>query len=73
MTLDRDGNLISFDELGDGEDDSVAYRICGPLTDIAEKYLAPGNGWKEEIIRQVPNVGSYEEMLQQYLNYYFVK
>ena len=69
ITLDHDGNLVSFDELGDGEDDSAVYEICGPLTDIAEKFLAPG-GWPEEIAR-VPDVGSYERMLQQYLNYYF--
>ena len=74
FTLDHDGNLVSFDECGDGEDDSAPYRVCGPLTDIAEKYLAPGgNGWEEGMIRRVPDVGSYEEMLQQYLNYYFEK
>ena len=69
ITLDHDGNLVSFDELGDGEDDSAVYQICGPLTDIAEKFLAPG-GWPEESAR-IPDTGSYEEMLQQYLNYYF--
>ena len=69
FTLDQNGNLASFDELGDGEDDSAVYQICGPLTDIAEKFLAPG-GWPEESAR-IPDTGSYEEMLQQYLNYYF--
>ena len=69
FTLDQSGNLVSFDELGDGEDDSAVYQICGPLTDIAEKFLAPG-GWPEESAR-IPDTGSYEEMLQQYLNYYF--
>lgn len=73
MTLDRDGNLVSFDELGDGEDDSAVYRICGPLTDLAEKSLAPGGSWEKETTYRIPNVGSYEEMLQQYLNYYFEK
>lgn len=72
ITLDQAGNLVSFDELGDGEGDSAVYRICGPLTDLAEKFLlVPGGSWREEIIRRVPDVGSYEEMLQQYLNYYF--
>lgn len=69
ITLDHDGKLVSFDELGDGKDDSAVYRFCGPLTDIAEKLLAPG-GWPEESAR-IPDTGSYEEMLQQYLNYYF--
>lgn len=69
FTLDQNGNLAAFDELGDGEDDSAVYEICGPLTDIAEKFLAPG-GWPEESAR-IPDTGSYEEMLQQYLNYYF--
>ena len=69
FTLDKDGNLIAFDELHDGEDDSAVYEICGPLTDIAEKFLAPG-GWPEEIAR-IPATDSYEDMLQQYLNYYF--
>ena len=69
FTLDQNGNLASFDELGDGEDDSAVYQICGPLTDIAEKFLAPG-GWPEESA-SIPDTGSYEEMLQQYLNYYF--
>ena len=69
ITLDHNGNLAAFDELGDGEDDSAVYRFCGPLTDIAEKFLAPG-GWPEEGAR-IPDTGSYEEMLQQYLNYYF--
>lgn len=69
FTLDQSGNLAAFDELGDGEDDSAVYEICGPLTDIAEKFLAPG-GWPEESTR-IPDTGSYEEMLQQYLNYYF--
>ena len=70
FTLDKDGNLVAFDELGDGEEDSAVYQICGPLTDIAEKYLSPGGGWPEEIAR-VPNANSYEDMLQQYLNFYF--
>ena len=69
IALDRDGNLVSFDEFGDGEDDSAVYRFCGPLTDIAEKLLAPG-GWPEESAR-IPDTGRYEEMLQQYLDYYF--
>ena len=69
FTLDQSGNLVSFDELGDGEDDSAVYQICGPLTDIAEKFLAPG-GWPEESAR-IPDTGRYEEMLQQYLDYYF--
>lgn len=69
ITLDHDGNLVSFDELGGGEDDSAVYRFCGPLTDIAEKLLTPG-GWPEESAR-IPDTGSYEEMLQQYMNYYF--
>lgn len=69
ITLDHNGNLAAFDELGDGEDDSAVYRFCGPLTDIAEKLLAPG-GWPEESAR-IPDTGSYEEMLQQYLDYYF--
>lgn len=69
FTLDQNGNLAAFDELGDGEDDSAVYEICGPLTDIAEKFLAPG-GWPEESAR-IPDTGSYEEMLQQYLDYYF--
>lgn len=69
FTLDQNGNLTAFDELGDGEDDSAVYEICGPLTDIAEKFLAPG-GWPEENAR-IPDAGSYEEMLQQYLDYYF--
>lgn len=69
FTLDQGGSLIAFDELDDGEDDSAVYEICGPLTDIAEKFLAPG-GWSEESAR-IPDTGSYEEMLQQYLNYYF--
>ncbi len=69
ITLDQSGNLAAFDELGDGEDDSAVYEICGPLTDIAEKFLAPG-GWPEENAR-IPDAGSYEEMLQQYLDYYF--
>lgn len=73
MTLDCDGNLVPFDELGDGEDDSAVYRICGPLTDLAEKSLAPDGSWKQETTYRVPDVGSYEEMLQQYLNYYFEK
>ena len=69
FTLDQGGSLIAFDELSDGEDDSAVYEICGPLTDIAEKFLAPG-GWSEESAR-IPDTGSYGEMLQQYLNYYF--
>lgn len=69
ITLDQSGNLAAFDELGDEEDDSAVYEICGPLTDVAEKFLAPG-GWPEESAR-IPDMGSYEEMLQQYLNYYF--
>ena len=69
FTLDQNGNLAAFDELGDGEDDSAVYEICGPLTDIAEKFLAPG-GWPEESAR-IPDTGSYEEMLQKYLDYYF--
>lgn len=69
FTLDQSGNLAAFDELGDGEDDSTVYEICGPLTDVAEKFLAPG-GWPEESAR-IPDTGNYEEVLQQYLNYYF--
>lgn len=68
FTLDKDGNLIAFDELHDGEDDSAVYEICGPLTDIAEKFLS--DGWPEEIAR-IPATDSYEDMLQQYLNFYF--
>lgn len=70
FTLDKDGNLVAFDKLGDGEDDSAVYRVCGPLTDIAEKFLSPGGWWWEESAR-IPDTNTYEEMLQQYLNYYF--
>lgn len=68
FTLDKDGNLVAFDELGDGADDSAVYEICGPLTEIAEKFLA--GGWPEEIAH-IPATDSYEDMLQQYLNFYF--
>lgn len=70
FTLDRDGKLVAFDKFGDGEDDSAVYRICGPLTDIAETFLSPGGWWWEESAR-IPDTTTYEEMLQQYLNYYF--
>lgn len=68
FTLDKDGNLVAFDELGDGEDHSAVYRICGHLTDIADEFLV--SGWPEGIAR-IPGADSYEDMLQQYLNYYF--
>lgn len=40
FTLDKDGNLVAFDEPADGADDSAVYEICSPLTDAAEGVLA---------------------------------
>lgn len=70
LTLDENGILTAFDEYGDGEDESAVYRICGPLTELAEEALQPG-GVQEEGKTRIPDAGDVEGLLLPYLNYYF--
>lgn len=74
ITLGKDGALVAFTEAKDGTDDGefsrFAHEICGPMTDLAEEITAAG-GILPEGEHQVPNVNSYEAMVQQYLDYFF--
>ena len=75
ITLDKDGNLVTFAEAKDGTSDdefsNFVHEICGPLTDLAEEIIAAG-GILSEGERQVPDMNNYEEVVQQYLSYFFV-
>lgn len=70
LTLDENGTLTAFDEYGDGEDESAVYRVCGPLTELAEEALQPG-GVQEEGKTRIPDAEDAEGLLLPYLNYYF--
>lgn len=74
ITLDKDGNLVTFTEAkngaGDGEFSNFIREICGPMTGLAEELIAAG-GILSEGERQIPNVDGYEELIQQYLNFFF--
>ena len=70
FTLDANGTLTAFDELKDGEDDTRVYKICGPLTEIAEEVLQPG-GVPEEGKTRIPSADGAGALLQPYLDFYF--
>lgn len=70
FTLDVNGTLTAFDELKDGEDNTRVYKICGPLTEIAEEVLQPG-GVPAEGKTRTPAEDGAEALLQPYLDFYF--
>lgn len=65
---------MTFTEAKDGADDIEfsrrIYEIYGHIPGLAEKIISAG-GILPEGERQVPDVNGYEEMVQQYLNYFF--
>ena len=74
ITLSKDGNLVAFTEAkdgaGDGEFSNFIREICGPMTGLAEELIAAG-GILSDAERQIPDANGYEEVVQQYLNYFF--
>lgn len=74
ITLGKNGNLVFFTEAEDGTGDdefsNFVHGICGPMTGLAEEITAVG-GILPKGEHQVPDMNGYEEMVQQYLNYFF--
>jgi len=70
FTLDADGTLVKFDEIGNGENIYEATeRICGKLTDLADFLCDRTDSYSVEPI-DIPLMDR-DEMLKQYLNCYF--
>lgn len=70
ITLDKDGNLVNFDEAHDGEDENIAYRrVCGPMTDLADFLCGVTDSYPVEPV-SIPDLEP-EDMVRQYLDYFF--
>lgn len=72
FTLDKDGNLVDFQKCPDGSNDpdGDVRRICGPLTDLADFLCGVTDSYPKEPVN-LPDLEP-EEMVKQYLNYFFV-
>ena len=68
ITLAADGKLLDVQETYDGADNTKRIEeLCGPLTEIADAINAG------QVLDSRSLVPAGDELLRQYLNYYFVE
>lgn len=72
ITIDSEGNLIDFAETyeSSNDPDGDIRRVCGPMSALADYFCGITDSYSKEP-KGIPNLDA-EEMVDQYLNYFFV-
>lgn len=72
ITIDSEGNLIDFTETYESSDDPYGdiRRVCGPMSALADYFCGITDSYSKEP-NGIPNFDA-EEMVDLYLNYFFV-